>query len=108
MSSDCEPKRRRKKKNKYGVHTCVNGAFSEERSTAYPRFAFSRVRPSILWLDEHQGDLTRRWDEGRLTSANTSKTGPPSPMDIAESSRTINPFLAFYVLNVPPDTEELA
>lgn len=80
--------------------TCVNGVFSEERSTAYSRFAFSRVRPSSGSMST-RGILPVGGTRDVWPPRTRARQGLPSPMDIAQSSRTINPFLAFYVLNVP-------
>lgn len=108
---------------------------SAERSTAYPRFAFSRaVRPLLVARPSPPrrrattttgipsrpvvGGMTRGLTSARerasermllllllalppLSPAAPARRRRRRPMNIAESSRTINPFLAFYVLNVP-------
>lgn len=96
-----------------GVHTRVNGPFRPRAPGTVNGLSSFCIFPrlSILYppLDEHQRDPSRRRDErsdlrveeGLVPTLPSPSSPPSSPMDIAESSRTINPLLAFYVLNVP-------
>jgi len=64
------------------------------------------VHSAAFVRDERQGDPPGRCIASERSDLSREReqdgTPPPlRPMDIAESSRAINPFLAFYVLNVP-------